>query len=113
MKKEQEHINKKVEETMAYLDKQEAVEAEPFFFTRLEARLAKQDEHIHNPGFFLFKSVQLKPIFVGIILLLNIIAVSVVISNKTTINDHTYEIANLIDSYALDQADYYLLTNEE
>ena len=113
MKKRNEHIEEKVNKTMEILDNMEKVEASPFFHTRLEAKLENQ---IAEKSFFSFlfsSQFYLKPVLIGLVLLVNIISISFFVINTNSNSKHTNEISNLLETYAFDQTEYYALTTKD
>lgn len=113
MNKGNEHIEEKVSKTLAFLDNVKKVEASPFFNTRLEAKLESQLESKSFFSFILTLKYNIKPVFVGIILLINIVSASIFLTNLNIESNHNSEISNLLETYAFDQADYFELTTIE
>lgn len=113
MKNKNEHIEEKVNKALGFLENPEKIEANPFFYTRLEAKLQEQKEK--KPFFNALFSVHynLKPALIGLILIINIISVSILIMNNETSSNRSNEISNLMETYAFDQSDYIVLTSNE
>jgi len=113
MKESKEHIIRKVNETLNILDNVEKIEASPFFATRLEGKLESQ---MNSKSFFSFlftPQLKLKPALIALIILINVVSISAFLMNSSVRSNHSTEISNLLETYAFDQTDYYLLTTNE
>lgn len=71
----QKRVQEEVEKTMSLLDRMENLEAGPYFYTRVEARLRskEREEKTILPGFFAARV--LKPAFLVLLLMINLISV--------------------------------------
>jgi len=67
-------VREEVEKTMSLLDRMENLEAGPFFYTRVEARLRskEREEKLKQPGIFGVKV--LKPALLALLLVANLIS---------------------------------------
>ena len=112
MKNDKRNIQEKINKTLDVLDKVEKIETDPFFYTRLSARLEKQES---KPGFdWLFETPLLKPILVGFVLVVNIISISHFVTAESTVltDDEIVEMFN--EEYFITQSsDSYSVINED
>jgi hypothetical protein len=113
MKKRNKHIDEKVNKSLAFLDNMEKVEASPFFNTRLEARLEKQTDNKSFFSFLFTTQYNLKPVLIGLVLLVNVLSISIFMINTNSASKYSNEISNLLETYAFDQSEYYVLTSNE
>lgn len=100
-------IRREVEQTMASMDKMEILEAGPYFFQKVNARL-RQHERQTLPGFLGWvNTVVLRPAVLTIIVLINLVSAVVMFrggGGETTVSTTEKQI-----SYAAAfVADYYL-----
>jgi hypothetical protein len=71
----QKRVQEEVEKTMSLLDRMQNLEAGPYFYTRVQARLRskEREEKTKLPGFF--SARVLKPAFLVLLLMINLISV--------------------------------------
>lgn len=103
MKKEN-HILDQVEKTLQAFDQMPTLEPNPYLFTRLQAILASRK----SPGILLFlKNINLKPLALSIIMVINILTAAYVIAEKeNSLKDQL--VSSLIQDYNSTQNDTVL-----
>lgn len=110
--KKQEHISEEVEKTLNSLDNWQPVKTDPFFYTRLQARMQKRQEE-HKWAWF-FDSALLKPALAVAIVAINVVTL-IHYSNQTSQAVSRDEaIESFTNEYALNQSmDVYFYESEE
>ena len=88
-------IDDEVSRTLSSLDGFEDIDARPYFFTRVQQRLADMKA---APGW----GIRIRPAYIAIILLLNIVTISVTLTrDRSDSSARTSEVAALAQQYSL------------
>lgn len=105
----QEKFNKKIEDAMRSLDGIEKVSPEPFFFTRLEARMQREKGIWEEISSFVAKPI----IAFACICLVIIINVAVIFSSTNSKNNNTSQSNELatVDEYNQVSSTFYEFVN--
>ncbi|MCX6138092.1 MAG: hypothetical protein NTV54_11420 [Ignavibacteriales bacterium] len=101
--KEEERILEEVEKTLCALDDLPTIEANPFLFTRIQARLASEDvsRKTSLAGF-----IELKPIALAVIIVLNIITAVYFFNSRSSEYSKDQLIHSLSAEYNSTQNDF-------
>jgi hypothetical protein len=89
-------ISEEVEKTLRAFDDLPTLEANPFLFTRLQARLAQEGT---GKGWVLAVGFRLKPVVLAIVILLNIVTVVYVLDNPDSASSRDQLISTLRQEY--------------
>lgn len=106
--KNPEEIAKKVEETLAVLDRLEIAGPKPFFYTRLMARMEKQASPSKPTTY-----KKLEYAFYGVILLLAINGYSIYKSQQWRWMEQETSMDNFIENYHLDTRNVYVINEND
>jgi len=88
-------IDDEIERTLSSLDGLDDIDAGPYFFTRVQQRLADTQS---APGW----GLRIRPAYIALILLLNIVTISVtLVSDPGKTSIRTSEVAALAQQYSL------------
>ena len=87
-------IDDGVTRTLSSLDGLEDIDAGPYFFTRVRQRLADTQA---APGWGLW----IRPVYIALILLLNLVTISVTLTSDRTRDTRTSEVAAFAQEYSL------------
>jgi hypothetical protein len=108
--KKSEDISRKVEETLGLVDRIQKVEARPYFYTRLVARMEKAKEHTRQP--LAVKKIQYA--FYGLVLLLAINGYSMYKLLPLRLTDkQAPSMETFIENYQLDVSNIYTFTEND
>ena len=108
------HIEERINKTLEILDNKNKVTANPFLYTKIQAKLEKSNEPKPILLFDFVERFRLKPILVISILVINILSVSYYMSNSNLLlNNREENIANMVDLYDMDYSDFYISTSME
>jgi hypothetical protein len=103
-------IEQEVEKTLQCLDQIEEIETNPFFYTRLQARLSILDEQREHSFFKIFSPNFLRPAFIMFMIVLNIASAVFIFQGKGSQYEYRTEyIKAFANEYSLDQDNYDLL----
>jgi hypothetical protein len=102
-----EQIDKEVEKTFQQLDRFERLGNDPFFYTRLQAQLKSvRNQHVPS-GLVLFVTRNLRPAFLVLLLLLNLVSALIVFQNRNSAsNSQTANISSFADEYSINDKSY-------
>ncbi len=107
-----EKINKKVDETLAIMDQMETLKANPYFYARIQARLHRQERE-RAGGFlaFMMQAFKLRPAYLALLMLVNIISASVFLMVPTPtkpvdLAEYKTHAAQMVKDYSLSQDTY-------
>jgi hypothetical protein len=100
-------IEKEVEKTLQQLDHFEKLESDPFFYTRLQAKMKNtQNQHIQS-AILSFAGRHLRPAFLILVLVLNLISALVVFQNRNSGSDsQTINLSSFADDYSINDISY-------
>jgi hypothetical protein len=115
---EQDLVRKEVEKTLASLDRMERLDAGSAFFAKLQARLeaeARKPAPARRPGFFPVLLPRLRPVLLGLLILINILTVVFVAkAGRSGAGAKKTSVMTVADDYSLDQnLDDFNLSGEE
>ena len=114
----QDLVRKNVEETLASLDRLERLDAGPAFLSKLQARLeaeVKKTVPSPRPGFFPVLIPRLRPVLLGLLILINILTV-VFVARASRYREEMKKtsLMTVANDYALNQnLDEFNLSGEE
>jgi hypothetical protein len=98
-------IDQEVQKTLQFLEPMEKVSADPYFYTRLQARLRLQHQQKEN-RFELFGSRWWRPALAGMIVILNLTTAALVyMSNEKSKELNQDTLTTLATEYGLNQDD--------
>lgn len=105
-----ERINKQVDQTLELMDRLETLEAGPYFYTRLQARLREAERETGNRLIAIFNVRRLQPALLLLLLVINIVsAVFFLAAPKTAApgqEDYSTYAAAFLEDYTLDTNSY-------
>ncbi len=110
-----EHIEQEVEKTLRCFETIENIESDPFFYTRLQAKIRDLEEKkkpARHPGFSI--GYYLRPALLVLLVVFNILSAVLVFRGSDTQSDvRQYYLTTFADEYALNQDEYdlFLSTN--
>ena len=106
--REKEYINKQVEETMASLHSISKASPQPFFYTRLHARLQKSGDDIFEKISYYITRPSFLAIGICIIFLINVLALSEKPQEVTPIAEESERVYSG-EEYTLTVNSYYVM----
>lgn len=102
-----ERIEKEVEKTLQQLDQFEKLESDPFFYTRLQAKMKSTQNQHNQSAIFSFAGRYLRPAFLILLLVLNLISALVVLQNRNSGSDsQSTNISSFADEYSINDNSY-------
>ena len=100
-------IEKEVIKTLQQLDRFEKLESDPFFYTQLQAKLKGLQEHSILSVTESFVGRYLRPAFLVLLFVLNLVSAVVVIHNHNSQSDSQItNISSFADEYSLNDKSY-------
>lgn len=107
----EERIEKEVQKTLACFRNAEQIKVDPFFCTRLQARIQALETKKYRLWIWDFTSEYLQPAILLIFLAANIFTATVILGSKNTESPSRSEILKtLAEDYSLHQEETFLLT---
>ncbi len=102
-----ERIEKEVEKTLQQLDRFEKLESDPFFYTRLQARIKSTQDQPLSSGLSSFIGRYFRLAFLVLLLVLNLISALLVFQNRNSSSDtQTSNISSFADEYSINDKSY-------
>ena len=107
-------IEEEIDKTLRCLDEIEEIEASPFFFTRLQARIREQEEEKVSFITRLFGVRGLRPALLGLVVVLNLVSAAFIWQRvHGRFEDRSQYLSALVEEYSLNVSDNYLLISDE
>ena len=100
---ESEKIEREIEKTLGCFDTAQRLKADPYFYTRLRARIADEEKGRRSILRGLFSPNMLRPVFLAVVVLLNLITAAIIFrGHYRTPNTRDRYLSAFAEEYSLD-----------
>lgn len=107
MKNKKKQIEGEVKKTLELLDQIEEIKPNPYFYTRLQARLKKQEAERKGKTAGIFSWEKLRPAFLTVVVVINIISgILFIQENNSSAENRDKALDTIAKEYLMNQKDY-------